>query len=136
MPLGKKSERVKVIDYTKGELKEQTERMDREIEEANRLAMIEAEREAKEKELQDARDREKFKELNLLPPKGGYPQQGVKAQLNKPTMSGFLKLNLKSGKTQKVRQGEFNPMAIDLGDPSFEDGDIVKPEREVNKRVK
>jgi hypothetical protein len=126
-PLGKKeqkSERVKVIDYTKGELKEQTERMDREIEEANRLARVEAERQAKEKELEKEQNREGDREMNL-----------IKMRMNKPTMSGFLKLNLKSGKTQKVKQGEFNPMLIDLSDPSFEDGDIVKPERG-DKRVK
>jgi hypothetical protein len=60
----------------------------------------------------------------------------IKLRLSKPVVEGFIVVNLKTGKTRKLRRGEFRPMVIDYSDPSFEDGDIVKPEREVKKRVK
>jgi predicted phage gp36 major capsid-like protein len=130
MPLGKKeqkSERVMVMDYTKGELKAETEKMDREIEEANRHARINAEREAKQKrELEESQNRKVLREINRL-----------RMHLDKPTMSGFVAMNMKSGKTRKVKQGEFKPLVIDYSDPSLEDGDLVVPEqKEVKTNVK
>jgi hypothetical protein len=121
-----KSEMV-ILDYTKGELKEKTERLDREIEESRRLARIKAEREAKEKrELEEVQNSKVLMEMNLL-----------KVHLNKPVLSSFVSMNMKSGKTRNVRQGEFRPLTIDYSDPSPLDGDLILPERKgVTKRGK
>lgn len=61
-------------------------------------------------------EKDMLREMNLL-----------KAKLNKPTMSGFIVVNLRTGKTRKLKVGEFRPLVIDYSDPSAEDGDIVKP---------
>lgn len=69
---------------------------------------------------------EKVREMNLL-----------RFKLNKPDMSGFIAVNLKTGKTRKPKVGEFNPLVIDYSDPSPMDGDLVMPERKgVIKHVK
>jgi hypothetical protein len=59
----------------------------------------------------------------------------IKLRLSKPVMDGYIVVNLKTGKTRKLRQGEFRPMVIDCSDPSFEDGDIVQPKKERGKSM-
>lgn len=58
------------------------------------------------------------REMNLL-----------KVKLNKPTMSGFVVINLKTGKARKPKVGEFRPLVIDHSDLSLEDVDLVMPNR-------
>jgi hypothetical protein len=71
------------------------------------------------------KEKEKVREMNLL-----------KAKLNKPDLNGFVAINLRTGKTRKVKQGEFRPLVIDYSDPSLEDGDLVLPDKkEVRKHV-
>ena len=53
----------------------------------------------------------------------------IKMRMNKPVVDGFIIINMRTGKTRKPRQGEFRPLIIDYSDPSYEDGDIVKPDK-------
>ncbi len=55
------------------------------------------------------------REMNLL-----------KTKLNKPNMAGFVAMSLKTGKSRKLKIGEFRPLVIDDSDPSLEDGDVVR----------
>jgi hypothetical protein len=52
----------------------------------------------------------------------------IKAKLNKPDLSGFIVINLRTGKTRKPKVGEFRPLLIDYSDPSPMDGDLILPE--------
>jgi cell division septum initiation protein DivIVA len=120
----KKEALVKVTDYTKGELLEETERLDREIQQANRIARINAERIAKERREQHEAERKRItREINAF-----------RYHLGKPILQGIVKVNMKSGKARSVKQGEINPMRIDHSSPSYADGDIVLPEKEVLPR--
>ena len=116
----KKEALVKVLDYTEGELKAETERLDTEIKEAFRIARINAEHEAEEKrKRKEVWNRKVSREINR-----------IRFLLDQPTMSGFRKLDLKTGKAKSVKQGEFRPLIIDHSDPSYADGDIVDPRKE------
>jgi hypothetical protein len=116
----KKEPLVKIINYAEGELKAETERRDREIDEAFRIKRINAEQEAEEKRKRNELwNRNVSREINR-----------IRFLLDKPKMSGFMKLDLKSGKAKSVKQNEFRPLIIDHSDPSYADGDIVDPRKE------
>ena len=116
----KKEPLVKIINYAEGDLKTETERLDTEIQEAFRTKRISAEAEAEEKRKRnESWNRNVSREINR-----------IRFLLDKPKMSGFMKLDLKSGKAEAVKQDEFKPLIIDHSDPSYADGDIVDPRKE------
>jgi hypothetical protein len=53
----------------------------------------------------------------------------IKMRMNKPVLDGFVVVNMRTGKTRKVKVGEFKPLVIDYSDPSPMDDDLVLPER-------
>ena len=121
----KKEVRIKAIDYTQGELLAETERLDAKREEVKQQVRSVRERKRAEKTEREAKRRKLERQKNIL-----------EFQLSKPVMSGFVAMNMKSGKTRKVKKGEVEPMKIDHSDPSFADGDIVKHKKEVSNNAK
>ena len=116
----KKEANIKVIDFTTPEAQAEQKRLDREIQEAFRTKRISAEAEAEEKRKRnESWNRNVSREINR-----------IRFLLDKPKMSGFMKLDLKSGKAEAVKQDEFKPLIIDHSDPSYADGDIVDPRKE------
>ena len=115
----KKEPLVKIFDYTEGDLKAKTERLDCEADEAFRIRRINAEHEAEEKRKRtDYWNRTVSKEINR-----------IRFLLDQPKMSGFLKMDMNTGKAKSVKKGEFTPLIIDHSDPSYADGEIVDPKK-------